>query len=59
MMDVMAGLPAFGNVNLARMLHGEQYIEIMKPLPTSGNNNYYRVISSLNYRDVDSQRCNM
>lgn len=36
MTGVMTGLPAFSDINLARMLHGEQYIEIKKNFPTSG-----------------------
>ena len=59
MTGVMTGLPAFSDINLARMLHGEQYIEIKKNFPTSG-----RVHSCqkdlcwlIQIRNTDSQRC--
>ncbi|XP_003382406.1 PREDICTED: peroxisomal multifunctional enzyme type 2 [Amphimedon queenslandica] len=47
MTGVMTGLPAFSQVNLARMLHGEQYIEIKKPFPTSGTLSHKGVISDI------------
>ena len=38
MTDVLGRAIASANINIhmANMLHGEQYIEIMKPFPTSG-----------------------
>lgn len=56
MTGVMTGLPAFSQVNLARMLHGEQYIEIKKPFPTSGINKGNENVTTF-FRNFEPQRC--
>ena len=37
------GIPGLKNFSLAQVLHGEQYVELLKPLPSSGLEMLYSI----------------